>query len=54
MGAHIGTMPYKVFEQLFHHPLTDKGLAAIPERLGKGARRPGRHSAGAVGPKAGR
>jgi hypothetical protein len=19
-------MPYKVFEQLFHHPLTDKGL----------------------------
>jgi transaldolase len=29
MGAHIGTMPYKVFEQLFHHPLTDKGLAAF-------------------------
>src|SRR5271169_6800916 len=26
MGSHIGTMPYKVFEQLFHHPLTDKGL----------------------------
>lgn len=26
MGAHIGTMPYKVFEQLFKHPLTDKGL----------------------------
>jgi transaldolase len=26
MGAHIGTMPFKVFEQLFHHPLTDKGL----------------------------
>jgi transaldolase len=25
-GAHIGTMPYKAFEQLFHHPLTDKGL----------------------------
>ncbi len=29
MGAHIGTMPYKVFEQLFHHPLTDKGLAGF-------------------------
>jgi len=29
MGAHIGTMPYKVFEQLFHHPLTDKGLDAF-------------------------
>ncbi len=26
MGAHVGTMPFKVFEQLFRHPLTDKGL----------------------------
>jgi transaldolase len=26
MGAHIGTVPYKVFEMLFKHPLTDKGL----------------------------
>jgi len=26
MGAHIGTMPAKVFEQLFKHPLTDRGL----------------------------
>ena len=26
MGAHIATMPYKVFEQLFRHPLTDRGL----------------------------
>lgn len=25
-GAHIGTMPFKVMEQLFSHPLTDKGL----------------------------
>lgn len=25
-GAHIATMPYKVLEQMFHHPLTDKGL----------------------------
>jgi transaldolase len=29
MGAHIGTMPYKVFEMLFKHPLTDKGLEAF-------------------------
>jgi len=29
MGAHIGTMPYKVFEMLFKHPLTDKGLAGF-------------------------
>ena len=26
MGAHIGTMPFKVLEQLFKHPLTDRGL----------------------------
>lgn len=26
MGADIGTMPYKVFEQLVKHPLTDVGL----------------------------
>jgi transaldolase len=26
-GAHVGTMPFKVMESLFSHPLTDKGLA---------------------------
>ena len=26
-GADVGTMPFKVLEMLFHHPLTDKGLA---------------------------
>jgi transaldolase len=25
-GAHIGTMPFKVMDTLFNHPLTDKGL----------------------------
>jgi transaldolase len=25
-GADVATMPYKVFEQLLKHPLTDKGL----------------------------
>lgn len=29
LGADIATMPYKLFEQLFKHPLTDKGLAAF-------------------------
>ena len=29
LGADIATMPYKVFEQLFKHPLTDKGLDAF-------------------------
>ena len=26
-GAHICTIPYKTMEQLFHHPLTDIGIA---------------------------
>ncbi|MBI4482780.1 MAG: fructose-6-phosphate aldolase [Acidobacteria bacterium] len=26
MGAHVATMPFKVIEQLFKHPLTDVGL----------------------------
>ena len=25
-GAHVGTMPFKVMDALFNHPLTDKGL----------------------------
>lgn len=28
-GAHISTIPYKVFGQLMKHPLTDKGLDAF-------------------------
>ena len=27
MGAHIATMPAAVFEKMFNHPLTDKGIA---------------------------
>lgn len=26
LGAHIGTIPYKVFKQLVEHPLTDAGI----------------------------
>lgn len=26
VGAHVGTMPYKIIAQMFKHPLTDKGL----------------------------
>ena len=25
-GSHIATLPFKVFQQMVHHPLTDKGL----------------------------
>jgi len=29
LGSHIATMPFKVFEQLFTHPLADRGLEAF-------------------------
>ena len=35
MGSHIGTMPFKVFQQLFHHPLTDQGLQGFLKDWGK-------------------
>jgi transaldolase len=31
MGAHIGTMPPKIFDLLVAHPLTDKGIKAFLE-----------------------
>jgi len=29
LGAHVATIPPAVIKQLYHHPLTDKGLAAF-------------------------
>jgi transaldolase len=54
MGSHIGTMPYKVFDQLFHHPLTDKGLAAFLKDWEKARDALGSIMPNAVGSKAGR
>jgi transaldolase len=34
-GANIGTMPFKVLDQLFNHPLTDKGLEQFLKDWGK-------------------
>src|SRR5207253_480486 len=34
-GAHIGTMPFKVLDMLFNHPLTDKGLDQFLKDWGK-------------------
>ena len=34
-GAHIGTMPLKVLDQCFNHPLTDKGLEQFLKDWGK-------------------
>jgi len=34
-GAHIGTMPFKIVDQLFNHPLTDRGLEQFMKDWGK-------------------
>jgi transaldolase len=34
-GAHIATLPYKVFEQMLHHPLTESGNAKFLEDFKK-------------------
>ena len=34
-GSHIATMPFKVLDQLFNHPLTDKGLEGFLKDWGK-------------------
>ena len=44
MGSHIGTMPFKVLEQLFHHPLTDRGLAGFLKDWEKARADAGRYS----------
>jgi transaldolase len=36
-GSHCATMPLKVIEQLFHHPLTEAGLAKFLEDNAKAA-----------------
>jgi hypothetical protein len=28
-GAHIATVPFKVLQQMVHHPLTDKGIVTF-------------------------
>ena len=39
-GAHIATMPFKVLDMLFNHPLTDKGLAQFLKDYAKAFERP--------------
>ncbi len=34
-GAHVGTLPFKVVDALFNHPLTDKGLDQFLKDYGK-------------------
>ncbi len=52
-GSHVATLPFKVFSQMVHHPLTDKGIvqfkrdweaarAAAAESAAPGSREPAR------------
>lgn len=54
MGAHIGTMPYKVFEMLFRYPLTDRGLETFASDWEKARSTLGDIDAAAGMPKGGR
>ncbi len=60
-GSHVATLPFKVFQQMVHHPLTDKGIvqfkrdweaarAAADESAARGARSDGAPSDGAAAP----
>jgi transaldolase len=39
MGADIATIPFKVIDQLFNHPLTDKGQAQFLADWAKSGRK---------------
>ena len=41
MGAHFSAKPYKVFEQLFKHPLTGRGLEGFLKDWEKARETPG-------------
>jgi transaldolase len=51
-GSHIATLPFKVFQQLVHHPLTDKGIVQF-KRDWEAARAAADESARAGDEKAG-
>lgn len=47
-GAHVATLPFKVLQQMVHHPLTDKGIKTFREDWEK-ARKAAAESAGKAG-----
>jgi len=54
LGADIATMPFKVFEQLFRHPLTDRGLEGFLKDWEKAREALGEIAEPAAARKAGR
>ncbi|HWU44164.1 MAG TPA: transaldolase family protein, partial [Bdellovibrio sp.] len=39
MGADIATIPFKVMQQMTHHPLTDKGIKQFMDDWNKGQKK---------------
>ena len=37
-GAHIATLPFKVLQQMVHHPLTDRGIEQFKADWAKASR----------------
>jgi transaldolase len=50
LGSHIATVPFKVLQQMVHHPLTDKGIKTFREDWEK-ARKAAADGAVAAGPR---
>lgn len=49
LGSHIATLPFKVLQQMVHHPLTDKGIKTFREdwekaRQAAAIREPAKHN----------
>jgi transaldolase len=49
LGSHIATLPFKVLQQMVHHPLTDKGIKTFREDWDK-ARKAAAEKAGEASP----
>ncbi len=52
-GSHIATLPFKVFQQMVHHPLTDQGIAQFRKDWDKARQALAKPAATAARPAAG-
>ena len=48
LGSHVATLPFKVFQQMVHHPLTDKGIKTFRDDWDKARKEAGESKEEAV------
>jgi transaldolase len=53
LGSHIATLPFKVLQQMVHHPLTDKGITTFRSDWDKARKAAAEKNAQAAGATAG-